>query len=60
MATIFYEKDSGRARSVSEVYSMLTTRYAAAANAKDTRTAFAALGGTPRPTAVAGITPPRI
>src|SRR5216110_399244 len=39
--SIFYEKDSGRARSVSEVYSVLTTRYAAAANAKDTRTAFA-------------------
>jgi hypothetical protein len=55
--SIFYEKGSGRARSVSEVYSVLTTRYAAAANARDTRTAFAALGGTPRPTAVASITP---
>src|SRR5437868_502515 len=48
--SIFYEKGTGRARSVSEVYSVLTTRYAAAANAKDTRTAFAALGGTPPPT----------
>ena len=56
--SIFYEKGSGRARSVSEVYSVLTTRYAAAANAKDTRTAFAALGGTPRPTAVASVTSP--
>jgi hypothetical protein len=56
--SIFYEKGTGRARSVSEVYSVLTTRYAAAANAKDTRTAFAALGGTPRPTAVAGVTAP--
>jgi hypothetical protein len=54
--SIFYEKGSGRARSVSEVYSVLTTRYAAAA--KDTRTAFAALGGTPRPTTVAGVTAP--
>src|SRR5438105_12172582 len=49
--SIFYEKGTGRARSVSEVYSVLTTRYAAAANAKDTRTAFAALGGTPSPVA---------
>jgi len=56
--SIFYEKGTGRARSVSEVYSVLTTRYAAAANANDTRTAFAALGGTPRPTAVASIAPP--
>src|SRR5438046_6142892 len=56
--SIFYERGTGRARSVSEVYSVLTTRYAAAANAKDTRTAFAALGGTPRPTAVASVTPP--
>src|SRR6266705_2635599 len=40
--SIFYDQ-SGRARSVSEVYSVLTTRYAGAANAKDTRSAFAAL-----------------
>src|ERR1700710_273856 len=45
--SIFYEKGTGRARSVSEVYSVLTTRYAAAANAKETRTAFAALGDAP-------------
>ena len=56
--SIFYEKGTGRARSVSEVYSVLTTRYAAAANANDTRTAFAALGGTPRSTAVASIASP--
>jgi hypothetical protein len=56
--SIFYEKGTGRARTVSEVYSVLTTRYAAAANARDTRTAFAALGGTPRPTAVASATSP--
>src|SRR5262245_2608907 len=56
--SVFYEKGTGRARSVSEVYSVLTTRYAAAANANDTRTAFAALGGTPRPTALASIALP--
>jgi len=56
--SIFYEKGTGRARSVSEVYSVLTTRYTAAANARDTRTAFAALGDTPRPTAVASATAP--
>ncbi len=44
--SIFYEKGTGRARSVSEVYSVLTTRYTAAAHASETRTAFAALGGT--------------
>jgi len=58
--SIFYEKGTGRARSVSEVYSVLTTRYAAAANAKDTRTAFAALGGTPPPLAIASVTAPSI
>jgi hypothetical protein len=41
--SIFYDR-SGQARSVSQVYSVLTTRYAGAANAKDTRTAFAAVG----------------
>src|ERR1700750_2225217 len=56
--SIFYEKGTGRARSVSEVYSVLTSRYNAAANAKDTRTAFAALRGTPKPTAVASVMPP--
>src|ERR1700750_475010 len=56
--SIFYEKGTGRARSVSEVFSVLTTASAAAANARDTRTAFAALGGTPRPTAVASVMPP--
>src|SRR5689334_9077627 len=57
--SIFYEKGSGRARSVSEVYSVLTSRYTAAANAKETRTAFAALGGTPPPVAVANVTAPQ-
>jgi hypothetical protein len=45
---IFYDK-AGRARSVSEVYSVLTSRYASAANSQATRTAMASAGGdTPR------------
>ena len=40
---IFYDA-SGRARSVSEVYSVLTQRYASAANSQATRTAMAAVG----------------
>src|ERR1700712_2157277 len=40
--SIFYDR-SGSARSASQVYSVLTTRYASAANSKDTRTAFAAV-----------------
>ncbi|MGF6425107.1 transglycosylase SLT domain-containing protein [Bradyrhizobium elkanii] len=55
--SIFYDR-SGNARSVSQVYSVLTTRYAAAANSKDTRTAFAAAGGdTMSPYAIAGAAP---
>ncbi|WGS31195.1 transglycosylase SLT domain-containing protein [Bradyrhizobium sp. ISRA464] len=55
--SIFYDR-SGNARSVSQVYSVLTTRYAAAANSKDTRTAFAAAGGgTMSPYAVASSAP---
>jgi len=41
---IFYDK-TGRARSVSEVYSVLTSRYASAVNSQATRTAMAAVGG---------------
>ena len=41
--SIFYDS-SGRARSVSEVYSVLTSRYASAANSPATRTAMAAVG----------------
>jgi hypothetical protein len=52
---IFYAKD-GRARSVSEVYSVLDSRYASAANSKATRTAMALYGGTPSTTAVASAT----
>ncbi len=55
--SIFYDK-SGSARSVSQVYSVLSTRYAAAANSRDTRSAFAAAGGgTMSPYAVASATP---
>jgi hypothetical protein len=51
--SIFYDK-SGHARSVSEVYSVLSSRYAAAANSPATQTAMAAFGDTPAtPTAVA-------
>ncbi|WP_246572073.1 lytic transglycosylase domain-containing protein [Bradyrhizobium liaoningense] len=49
---IFYAKD-GRARSVSEVYSVLDARYAGAANSKVTRSAMAMYGGTPSTTQVA-------
>src|SRR5882757_2794810 len=57
--SIFYDR-AGRGRSVSEVYSVLSTRYASAANSKDTRTAFAALGDAPAATRVAfaSATPP--
>jgi hypothetical protein len=50
--SIFYER-GGRARSVSEVYSVLTQRYAAAANSPATRTAMAAVGVTPAAMAAA-------
>ena len=45
--SIFYDR-SGQARSVSDVYSVLSSRYASASSAKDTRTAFAAVGGNPQ------------
>jgi hypothetical protein len=44
--SIFFDR-AGRARSVSEVYSVLTQRYASAANSKATRTAMASVGVTP-------------
>jgi hypothetical protein len=51
--SIFYDR-SGQARRVSQVYSVLSTRYAAAANSPVTRTAMAAVGGDlPRPVTVA-------
>ena len=42
--SIFYDR-SGQARSVSQVYSVLNTRYEAAASSPVTRTAMAAVGG---------------
>jgi hypothetical protein len=50
--SIFYER-GGRARSVSEVYSELTRRYASAANSPATRTAMASVGVTPAALAAA-------
>jgi hypothetical protein len=44
--SIFFDR-SGHARSVSEVYSVLTQRYASAANSPATRTAMASVGVTP-------------
>jgi hypothetical protein len=51
-SSIFYDS-TGRARSVSEVYSVLTSRYAGAANSQAARSAMAAVGGVPSTTAVA-------
>ena len=54
---IFYDR-AGRARSVSEVYSVLSSRYASAANSQATRTAMASAGGdTPRRVTLASATP---
>jgi hypothetical protein len=50
--SIFYDS-SGRARSVSDVYSVLTSRYASAAGSPATLSAMAAAGGMPATTAVA-------
>ena len=55
--SIFYDR-SGQARSVSQVYSVLNTRYAAAADSPVTRTAMAAAGGDlPRRINVASAAP---
>src|SRR6202795_3627627 len=47
--SIFYDR-SGSARSVSDVYSVLTSRYASAANSTSARSAMAAAGVTPAST----------
>ena len=44
--SIFFDR-SGRARSVSEVHSVLSSRYAGAANSQATRSAMAAVGDIP-------------
>src|ERR1700686_3659418 len=54
--SIFYDR-SGRARSVSEVYSVLTSRYASAANSQATRSAVASVGDVPSSVAVASAAP---
>ena len=55
--SIFYER-SGRARTVSEVYSVLTSRYAGAANSPATRTAIASLGDPPKVALASAALPP--
>jgi hypothetical protein len=42
---IFYDRATGRARSVSEVYAVLQQRYAASATAPTTQSAMASVGG---------------
>jgi Transglycosylase SLT domain len=54
--SIFYDR-SGSARSVSEVYSVLSARYAGAAGSATTRGALALYGGAPANTAVASAKP---
>jgi hypothetical protein len=55
--SIFYDR-SGQARTVSEVHSVLTARYAGAANSQATRTAMASVGGDIQPSvAVASAAP---
>jgi hypothetical protein len=53
--SIFYER--GRARTVSEVYSVLKSRYASAANSPATRTAMASVGVTPASKVAAAVAP---
>src|SRR3982075_2607540 len=54
--SIFFDR-TGRARSVSEVYSVLTSRYASAANSPATRTAMASVGDTPASVTLASAAP---
>jgi hypothetical protein len=54
--SIFYDR-SGNARSVSEVYSVLTSRYASAANSASARTAMASAGVTAASTTLASAAP---
>jgi hypothetical protein len=54
--SIFYDR-SGRARSVSDVYSVLTSRYASAANSQATRSAMASVGVTAASVALASAAP---
>jgi len=54
--SIFYDR-SGNARSVSQVYSVLSARYAGAAGSSATRSALALYGDAPAKTAVANAAP---
>jgi hypothetical protein len=54
--SIFFDR-SGRGRSVADVYSVLTSRYASAANSPATRTAMASVGDTPTRVTFASATP---
>src|SRR5450759_2356680 len=54
--SIFFDR-SGRARTVSEVYSVLTSRYASAANSQATRTAMASVGDVKASETVASAAP---
>src|SRR5271154_639696 len=47
--SIFYDRTSGTARSVSEVYSVLRQRYASAATSSATQSAMASVGGDIKP-----------
>ncbi len=49
--SIFYDRTTGRARSVSEVYSVLQQRYASAATSSATQSAMASVGGDIKPNA---------
>jgi hypothetical protein len=56
--SIFYDRTTGRARTVSEVYSVLQQRYASAANSSATQNAMASVGGDIKPSvAVASAAP---
>src|SRR5580692_8065796 len=55
--SIFYERGTGRARSISEVYSVLTQRYASAAASPATRHAMASVGDIRPSVALASAAP---
>jgi hypothetical protein len=55
--SIFYDR-TGRARSISEVYSALTERYASAVASAATQTALASAGVTPKSATLASAAPP--
>ena len=55
--SIFFDRSTGRARSVSEVYSVLSARYAGAASSPATRSAMAAVGDMQPTMALASAAP---